>query len=429
MAEERVFGDLLRRYRVAAGMTQEELAERAGLSVEGISTLERGARRAPRRDTLRLLAEALGLSKQDRQALVSAGGRRDERSSPSQDLLPNNLPPQPTPFIGREQEVGDVRQQLVRPDLRLLTLTGPGGIGKTRLALEAAAGVLEEFPDGVYFVPLAPIADPSLVVPTIARTLGLAEAGARPIAETLVEHLRGRRMLLVLDNFEHLLEAVSEVASLLLSCPRLAVLATSRACLRLRGEQEYPVPPLELPEARHLTDLALLSRNQSVAIFVQGAAAVKPGFAVTSQTAPAIAAICRKLDGLPLAIELAAARVRLFPPQVLLARLDSRLKLLTGGAKDLPERQQTLRSCIGWSYDLLGESEKALFRSLAVFVGGCSLEAIEAICDPEGELDALEGVESLAEKSLLRQEEEVGREPRFVMLETWRDPRKLIQVL
>jgi predicted ATPase/class 3 adenylate cyclase/Tfp pilus assembly protein PilF len=331
---------------------------------------------------------------------------------------PNNLPLQPTPLVGREREVEEIVERLRGEEARLLTLTGPGGTGKTRLALQVGADLLEEFEDGVFFVPLASIIDPELVPSTIAGSLGLKESAGQSLTETLEGYLHQKHLLLILDNFEQVLEGATPVGDLLGSCPNLKVLATSRIPLRLYGEQEYTVPPLELPDPVHLPPLERLTQYEAVKLFVERARAVKPDFEVTNESAPAVAEICIRLDGLPLAIELAAARTKLLPPQALLSRLGNRLKLLKGGSRNLPARQQTLRATIDWSYDLLDEDERNLFGRLSVFAGGSTLEAVEEVCDPEEELDALETVGSLLEESLLRREEGVGEEPRFVMLET-----------
>jgi predicted ATPase/class 3 adenylate cyclase len=330
---------------------------------------------------------------------------------------PNNLPIQPTPLVGRDREVAEIADRVRSEEARLLTLTGPGGTGKTRLALQAAADLLEEFEDGVFFVALATITDPELVASTVAGPLGVKESGDRPLKEGLEAYLRDRNLLLVLDNFEQILEGASLVGELLGACPKLKVLATSRIPLRLYGEQEYPVPPLAVPNPGVLPPLEVLTQYEAVRLFVERARSVKPDFEITNESAPAVAKICARLDGLPLAIELAAARVKILPPEAMLGRIANRLKLLKGGARDLPARQRTLRGAIDWSHDLLGEEERTLFRRLSVFAGGRTIEAIEEICDPEGELDALEGVESMVDKSLIRQEEADG-EPRFVMLET-----------
>jgi predicted ATPase/class 3 adenylate cyclase len=334
------------------------------------------------------------------------------------DATKNNLPAQPTPLVGREREVGEVSERLRSPEVRLLTLTGPGGTGKTRLALQAAADLLEEFEDGTYFVALATVTDPELVASTIAEPLGVRESGEQPLEESLKSYLKDKRLLLILDNFEQILEGAPLVGELVGTCPELKVLATSRIPLRLYGEQEYPVPPLTLPDPRVLPPAKVLTQYEAVRLFVERARALKADFEVTNESAPAVAEICVRLDGLPLAIELAAARVRVLPPQKMLKRLSNRLKLLKGGARDLPTRQQTLRGAIDWSHELLEDEEKVFFRRLSVFSGGRTLEAIEEVCDAEGDLDVLEGVESLLEKSLLRQEEGPEGEPRFAMLET-----------
>jgi predicted ATPase/class 3 adenylate cyclase len=339
------------------------------------------------------------------------------------DVRPNNLPAQPNPLIGRETELESIRRLLLRRDVRLVTLTGAGGSGKTRLGLQAAADLLDDFVDGVFSVQLAPISDPGLVVVTIAQALGVREAEGRPLGESLKEHLQEKQLLLLLDNFEQILPAARQVAELLAAAPRLKVLVTSRAVLRLQGEHDFAVPPLALPDHRRPLILELLSQYAAVELFIQRALAARSDFAVTNENAPAIAEICHRLDGLPLAIELAAARIRSLPSQTLLARLERRLPLLTGGARDLPARQQTLRNTIAWSYDLLTEEEKLLYRRLAVFVGGCTLEAAEAICAVEGDLtiDVLEGLSSLVDQSLLKQEELPGGEPRYWLLETIRE--------
>jgi predicted ATPase/class 3 adenylate cyclase len=341
----------------------------------------------------------------------------------SLDARPNNLPRQPTPFLGREREVAEVVQMLRDDHLRLLTLTGTGGSGKTRLALQAAAEVLDAFPDGVTFVPLASLSDPALIPSAVAQALEVPEQGGRPVVEVLRDHLAGKQLLLVLDNCEHLLAAVADlVADLLAAIPGLTVLATSRAPLRLRAEREWAVPPLALPWRPPPPPTAeQLSPYAAVRLFIERAQAVRPSFKVDNANAPAVAEICWRLDGLPLAIELAAARVRLFPPEALLARLEKRLPFLTGGARDAPTRQRTLRDAIAWSHDLLDPEERAVFRRLAVIAGGFTLEAAEAVVGPGGGLDVVGLVEQLCENSLLRSEEGTGDEPRFGILETVRE--------
>jgi predicted ATPase/class 3 adenylate cyclase len=331
---------------------------------------------------------------------------------------PNNLPIQPNPLVGRESEVEEIVERLRGEEVRLLTLTGPGGTGKTRLALQVGADLLEDFDDGVFFVSLANVTDPELVPSTIAGSLGLKERAGQSLEESLEGYLQQKHLLLILDNFEQVLEGATLVGELVGSCPNLKVLVTSRIPLKLYGEQEYPVPPLTLPDPIRLPPLQRLTQYEAVRLFVDRARAVKPDFEVTNENAPAVAEICARLDGLPLAIELAAARTKLLPPQALLSRLSNRLKLLKGGSRNLPARQQTLRATIDWSYDLLTEEEKQLFWRLSVFSGGHTLEAAEDVCDPEGNLDALEVVGSLLEESLLRGEEGPEGESRFVMLET-----------
>ena len=332
----------------------------------------------------------------------------------------NNLPLQPTPLIGREKEVAEVCERLSRPEVRLLTLTGVGGTGKTRLGLQAAAELTQEFEEGVFFVSLAAIRDPDLVVGAVAGTLGVKEAGWQPLLEGLEDYLGEKRMLLLVDNFEQVLGAAPVVTELLSASPNLRVLATSRIPLRLYGEHEYLVPPLALPDPERPPPVDSLTHYEAVRLFVERARAAKADFSVTNDNAPAVVEICHRLDGLPLAIELAAARIKVLSPQKMLGHLGNRLKLLTGGARDLPQRQRTLRSTIEWSYGLLAEGEKMLFARLSVFAGGRTLEAIEAICDAEGDLpvDVLDALVSLVDESLLKQEEGVGGEPRFYMLET-----------
>lgn len=328
----------------------------------------------------------------------------------------HNLPAELSSFIGREQEIAEVKRLL--ESARLVTLTGPGGAGKTRLSQRVAVSMVGNYADGVCFVALAATPEPELVPNSIAKALGVVEQPNRPLVESLGRFLRDKQMLLVLDSYEHVMEAASLVTELLAAAPGLGIVATSREVLRLNGEFEYPVPPLILPDPTGAGSVAELSGYESVALFVQRAEASSPSFRLTEENAPAVAGICARLDGLPLAIELAAARIKLFSPQQILDRLENRLGLLTRGSRDLPERQRTLRDTIDWSYNLLDEDERRLFARLGVFSGGRSLEAVEGICGPGLDIDALDGLESLLNKSLLYQEEGPVDEPRFIMLET-----------
>ncbi len=330
---------------------------------------------------------------------------------------PTNLPVQPTTLIGRRREVAAAIALLSRPDVRLLTLTGPGGSGKTRLGLQVAAELLEAFQQGVYLIPLETIADPMQVLPTIAQTVGVRETGANPIGNSLKEFLADKQMLLLLDNVEQLVEAAPELADLLIAAPQLKLLVTSRTPLHVSAEHELPVPSLSLPDLTKLPGIASLSKYASVALFIERAQAVKADFVLTEENAPAAAEVCLRLDGLPLAIELAAARVKLLSPQALLARLEQRFDLLVGGPRDMPSRQQTLRATIDWSYGLLGPAEKALFARVSVFAGGFTLEAAEAVYGADRLLAELS---SLIDNNLVRQDEQPGGEPRFTLLETIR---------
>jgi predicted ATPase/class 3 adenylate cyclase len=344
------------------------------------------------------------------------------------DAFPHNLPVQLTSFIGREKELSALHTLVLTQ--RLITLTGPGGSGKTRLALQVAAESIEQFQDGVFFIALAPITEPGLVASTIAQTVGVAESAGRSILDSLKETLRARHLLLFLDNFEQVISAAPLLVELLAACSQLHLLVTSREGLRVRGEHEYPVPPLALPNLAELPSLEALSQYAAVKLFIQRAQSTKPDFHLTAETAPAVAEICYRLDGLPLAIELAAARIKLLPPATMLARLEHRLEFLTGGARDLPARHQTLHNAIAWSYDLLNESEQTLFRRLSVFVGGCTLDAVEAVVTDTRDRErgseqargsVLDQLSSLLDKSLLQEGESTNDEPRFVMLELLRE--------
>jgi predicted ATPase/Tfp pilus assembly protein PilF len=331
----------------------------------------------------------------------------------------HNLPAQTTPFIGRTAQITAIRELVLNPDTHLVTLIGPGGTGKTRLSLRVAEELLDNFPNGICFVSLGDDTNTSQFISRVAQQLDIREGG-RPLLESIKDYLRDKRMLLILDNFEQLIASAPVVADLMAAAPQLKILISSRIALNLRGERVVPVPPLELPQTEEDLTVDNLAENEAILLFLGRAQAVQPSFTLTHDNAPAIAEICRRLDGLPLALELAAARVKLLTPQAILNRLDDRLKLLTGGARDLPTRQQTLRNTLEWSYSLLSQEEKTLYARLSVFVGGFTLETAEAICNTDGNLDILEGLSSLLNNSLLRQEKTADGEPRFSMLETIR---------
>ncbi len=418
-------GDLIWRAQLAAGLSQEQLAERSGLSARTISDLERGQRKTPHLESLRMLAAGLDLSSEDRKALLQAARPNLQQplrtSAPA--LVPDpGLPVADSPLIGREREVDDIVSQVRGDERRLTTLTGPGGVGKTRLALEVANVAEPFFPDGAVFVDLAPITDPQLVASAIAQALGVQETETRPLWETLGITVRHRGILLLLDNFEQVIEAAPEIATLLSNAPELRILATSREHLRVRGEHEVIIQPLELPD-RAEVEPERLKDNPAAALFVQAARTVAPEFGLTPGNALAVAEICRRLDGLPLAIELAASRVKYYPTDTLLEHLDRRLSVLTGGPRDLPTRQQTLRDTIAWSYDLLSPGERALFRRLGIFPAGSTIPAIDTVAMESGvhEIDLLSGLASLVDKSLIRRAIGSDGRPRFTMLETLRE--------
>jgi predicted ATPase/DNA-binding XRE family transcriptional regulator len=413
------FGDLLRQARTAAALSQEELAERAGLSARGISALERGIRRAPRLATVRMLADALKLDDTGRASLIDAARPALGVASTAAPQLVS-LPSPSTRLVGREREVAAVSEVLRDGEVRLLTLTGAGGSGKTRLAIAVAGRLAAAFPDGVAFVDFAPLTDPTLVPPAVAQAFGLKDPRGIGPEVVVRAYLTNRRVLLVLDNFEHLLDAAPFVARLLGSAPNVRVVATSREPLRLRGEREFVVPPLALPDLASGADLTRLGECEAVALFVERARDARGDFRLTAENAAAVADICRRLDGLPLALELAAARIRVLPPEGLLLRLGQVLPILTGGARDAPARQRTLRDTIAWSYDLLNERERRLFRSLGCFGGGWTLDAAEAIAPTNEGQDVFETLISLVEKNLVRVDGGTD-EPRYAMLETIRE--------
>ena len=416
------FGAHLRQLRETAGLTQEELASRSGLSAKAISRLERGERKRPYPHTIRSLADALELSKDERSALLAVVARRSKATTPPAPtpVPESNLPVPSTSLLGRERELGEISAFL--REVRLLTLTGAGGVGKTRLAIQAAQDAAGLFPDGTVFVALAPLGGSSFVVPTVAQSLGLREAAGQAPHEVLHAYLQEKRLLLVLDNFEHVLEAAPEVTDLIETCPKLSVMITSRAPLRVRGEQEYPVPPLALPASTLAPSVEELVGSASGRLFVERAREAFPAFELTPNNAAAVAAICWRLAGLPLALELAAARVRFLDPSTLLSRLDQALS--AGGARDLPQRQRTMRATLDWSYELLSEEEQILFSRLSVFVGGFSLAAAEAVgAEPgaSGDIvtkDVLEILGRLVEQSLVvAKPDQKGSGVRYGMLE------------
>ena len=352
--------------------------------------------------------------------LVIEGLSTDFPAPRTLDARPNNLPVQLTSFVGREEEIAEVRRLL--DGSRLLTLTGPGGSGKSRLALQVAAELLSDFRDGAFFADLSSVADPALVPSVVARAVDVPQVMGRPALEAVKQHLRDKQLLLVADNFEQVAEAAPMLEELLSAAPALKVMVTSRVVLSLRGEQEYLVPSLDMPDPGRLPDVHALGRFEAVRLFTERALAVRPEFRLTEENAPAVAEIIARLDGLPLAIELAATRTKVLTPQAMLPRLQQRLSILTAGARTLPERQRTLRDAIAWSYDLLDAAERRLFARLSVFAGGWTLESAEVVCDPADlGLDVLDGLTSLVDKSLARRTEPADAQPRFAMLETIRE--------
>jgi predicted ATPase/DNA-binding XRE family transcriptional regulator len=420
------FGDLLRRFRLAAGLSQEALAEKAGLSGDAIRALERGRRTAPRPDTLAMLYQALELAPAERAMLANAVGQTPSNPTPIHvDARPVcNLPILPAPLIGRERLREEATNLILHSGCRLLSLTGPGGVGKTSLAVAIATSLRDEFDDGVYFVDLAPMRDPSLAALAMVQMLGLREAGANDARSLLLAHLRTRRTLFVLDNLEHLLGVAPLVAEINETCPRVVMLVTSRTPLHVRAEQRFPIPPLETPIVQH-SGVEQIVEFDAVRLFLTRARAAKPDFEITVANATTIAEICTRLDGLPLAIELAAARVTLLTPSALLRRLEKSLSILTDGPRDLPVRHQTLRAAIDWSYELLSPEEQALFRRMSVFVAGCTLEAVEQICADRDLNDGstLNRLTVLVENNLLRAASDSNDDDgmRLSMLETVRE--------
>lgn len=409
------FGQWLKQRRKALDLTQDELARQVGCATSMLQKIEAGDRR-PSAQMARSLARKLGIASEQYAAFVEFARSGHRATAGASFHSPGNLAAPATPLIGRAHDVAAVCRRLMHEDTRLLTLVGPPGIGKTRLALQVAAEARDRFDDGVFFVALAPIADPDLVAPTIVQTLGLTESSRQSPVDRLSEYLRDKLVLLVLDNLEQVVTAAPTIARLLIACPWLKILATSRTALRVRAERQYHVPPLGLPDLARLPRSLELAQYPALALFVERAQAVQPDFSLTETNAATVARLCHRLDGLPLAIELVAARVRLLPPAEILRRLGGRFLLQSDGLRDIDERQRTLQNAIEWSYNLLTPEEQALFARLAVFVGGWSLEAAEYVCAGQ----VLDSVTALVNKSLAASYVQDG-EARVKMLETIRE--------
>ncbi len=418
MAER--FARLLKRHRIEAGLSQENLAEFSGVSTDEISALERGLRRAPHKATLDLLIAALSLDDDARLEIEEAAKLGRARGPEAQHVLLNNLPSELTSFVDREREMREIKGKL--QSHRLVTLVGTGGSGKTRCAIKIAAELLDGSDDGVWFAELGPISDPALVTSVIARTLRVQEAANRPLLDTLLAYLKRKRLLLILDNCEHLIHEARHVAAAILQdCANVRVLATSRESFNIAGEQVYRMPSLPVPSASQLQSASEISHYGAVKLFSDRAASADNRFTLTVESAPYVADICRRLDGIPLAIELAAARVKVLSPRELAQKLDERFRVLTGGDRSALPRHRTMRALIDWSHDLLSDDERQVFRKLSIFAGGFTLETAVAVCS-DGENDeiaVLDLLSSLADKSLV-QAEVVADDTRYRLLESTR---------
>lgn len=416
------FAELLRLHRLAAGITQEEPAENADLSVRGLRYLERGLRQ-PNKDTVRRLTAALALAPEERETFRTAARPRAAIADGAGPRLRGAVPLAPGPLIGRDRDVDSVVHLLGRDDVRVLTLTGTGGVGKTRLALEVAAAVGPTFPDGVFWVPLGAVAEPGNVGAAVAAAIGVTGTSREHGPQSLIGAVADRRILVLLDDFERVTPAAAVVTDLVARCPALKILITSRVGLRLRSGHEFGVLPLAIPQPTDPVSVHALATNPAVDLFLRRAQAAKAEFALTVGNAAAVAAICRSLEGVPLALELAAARIPVLPPHAILTRLDHRLAFLTGGAPDAPPRQRTMRETVAWSHDLLEPPARRLFRRLAIFEGGGSLPAIETVCADaaDSDTDVLDALQDLHHSSLLLLHEPDDDEPRFRMFETIRE--------
>ena len=390
---------LLRRLRLSAGLTQEELAEAAGISTRSVSDLERGVSRTTRKDTARLIADGLGLTGSARE-LFEATARGRVPGDEDEQREAGTLPIPSAPLVGRGQDVGTVCSLLRRPDVRLVTITGLGGVGKTRAALDIGPRLATDFPDGIFFVNLTSVRDSRLVMASIAQATGIRDSGPDPIEQRVADRLRPLRTLLLIDNFEQVVDAADVLSTLLGQCPEIKCLVTSRCALRLRGEHEHVLLPLQLPPAG-IEGASALLRFASVELFTQRVQAVMPGWALSEDNGKVVAEVCRRLDGLPLALELAAARTKVLSPTALLERLHGQLMVLSRGPRDSDDRHQTLQATLDWSYELLDAASARLFRQLSVFVGGWTLDAMTCVCDGGSELDTLDALATLIDNSLV----------------------------